>query len=793
MINANRVRIICNPFKKEIEYQWYDFNISEYTEFDPKESKLANGELVHATIQNRAYEIVSTINEECSVGNNGLEIVFIGTEDDYKDLCNVIKLYYSKSNIECVRDTCYYNTADSVMPKIKEKFSEVRKMIEEYSEPDIKQLIDKYNDAIKPQISLCVVGLYSAGKSAFINSIIGSEILPSASDPTTARVCKICCGQQYQIKFWFDGKECILTFEGSNYKSNSNCDKEIIRELQEILKTDTHHAEAFYMNKALKKLNSYPNIEHEISDIIEIKIPFAKTSLPTDKFDFIIYDTPGSNSDNNIRHFEVLKKSLDEQTNALPILVTTPDTMDAEDNGKILKLVEETGAALDTTNTIVIVNRADEKGKGTLEEKKDKCHDLKITKWKSTRIFFLSSIIALASKKDNPDDINEWLDKDMYEIYEEKEKKYTSDERMLFKYNIIDTSKTNTSVKHPDKKKSAHLYINSGLEFIEKEINEYACKYALYNKCQQASAYLQEAVDLCVENIKEAKNRLKEKLNNVTGCFDSKKKNLCDALEKKEDDCKIYNTEFQQLMERVCLEFTKGQKLQDTSENRKSMQKKLQDHWDHLKKTGRQEKKQETWSFSQIQKFVDEKFNELLLTFSKEANSEIDVFWSEKTDQFKESCKDIVHGSSALTEEQKKILDSVVMSQENMFMSHMDFDLRRIGVIRHKKIGFIKLKGEKFDAKLCCEKLIKRFNDAVRTRIMSVEAENEKKFKEWTENLVIEIKRELCKFNKELEKYEHSIEITKNDINSKKECECKLLECKKYIDELLDMQGGTEF
>lgn len=36
-------------------------------------------------------------------------------------------------------------------------------------------------------------------------------------------------------------------------------------------------------------------------------------------------------------------------------------------------------------------------------------------------------------------------------------------------------------------------------------------------------------------------------------------------------------------------------------------------------------------------------------------------------------------------------------------------------------------------------------------------------------------------------------ETTKNDINSKKEFECKLLECKKYIDELLDMQGGTEF
>ena len=31
---ASKMRIISNPFKKEIEYQWFDSNIEDYVEFD---------------------------------------------------------------------------------------------------------------------------------------------------------------------------------------------------------------------------------------------------------------------------------------------------------------------------------------------------------------------------------------------------------------------------------------------------------------------------------------------------------------------------------------------------------------------------------------------------------------------------------------------------------------------------------------------------------------------------------------------------------------------------------------
>ena len=789
MNDVNRMRIICDPFKKEIEYQWYDTNIGDYGPLDTSYT-LTRAEYVNATIQNRAYEIVNIINDECNVGNVGLEIVFIGTEDDYADLCNVINTYYEKANITCTRDECFYNTAGVVMPKIKEKFTLIKSTFEEYTEDEIAKLVCKYNDTVKPSISLCVMGLYSAGKSAFINSIIGAEVLPSASDPTTAKVYKISCDNKYQICFRLDEKECVLDFEGKIYKPNNNFDRGIIKKLQSIVETEGRHNEIFHMYKALDIINNYKNGEHKISDIIEVRLPFTRTDLPTDEFDFVIYDTPGSNSDNNVRHFEVLRDSLDEQTNALPVFVTTADTMDAEDNEKILTLINNTGTSLDTTNALVIVNRADEKGPKALGEKRVKCQNLRITKWKSTRIFFLSSVIGIASKKRNPDDPDEWIDEDMFEIYDDKKAKYYSDERRLFEFNIVDKSKTDEITKYLDDRKVTHLYKNSGLESVEKEIVEYARKYALYNKCQQASVYLQDAIDLCVENIKEVEENLDRALQEVKSHFDTKKTELCSRLESKKKDITSYNTEFQALIRKDFSNYTKENHLSEDKEEKRILQTELQDGWKNLKKAEKKEKKGKNWTFSQIQQYMSEKYNNLLNNFSKIADKDIVGFWDEKSDLFKRDCIKIVHDSDALTNEQKKILEAVVLSKNNMPMYHMDFNLRQVGAIRNKKFLFWDLKSEKFDFKACCDQLVQRFNDTVRERNMTAISNNEKYFKRWTDRLINTLTAELCKFNSDLNTYEQQIANLKADMELRENCEVMLKESREYIDELLDMQGG---
>lgn len=795
MSDESRMRIICNPFKKEIEYRWYDYNLNDFDEFNSENSKLASAELVNATIQNRAYEIIEVINSECNVGNVGLEIIFIGTSSDYEDFCRVIDTHYNECNIKCIRDTNYYNSANEVMPQIKKRFANVRAALDEYTEDTIAKLIYKYNDAVKPSISLCIIGLYSAGKSAFINSIIGAEILPSDSDPTTARVCKIMYSKDYRIKFQFDGKECVLTFHQGDYRPNRNFDKDIIKKLQSIVNSQERHDEVYHMHEALVIINNYKDEKHEISDIIEIEVPFVRTSLPVGEFDFVIYDTPGSNSKNNEKHFEVLRDSLDGQTNALPIFLTTPDTMDAEDNDKILRLIEDAGTALDSTNAIMVVNKSDEKGSKTLREKRDKRKELSITKWKSTRIFFVSSIMGIASKKDNPEDPEQWLDEDMQEIYDEKKSKYANDERKLYEFNIVDKSKMDKMASYTDDAMTTHLYRNSGLEAVEWEIAEYAQRYALYNKCHQASAYLQEAIDMCVENIQEAEDELNDALDDAKKKFDKKKSDLCGSLEDKKKEITAYNTEFQALMQSDFKSYTELHHIvENDSDAQKPLRGKLQKKWKEYKEEEKRDKvkKEKRWALSQIQNYVEVIYNDLLTQFSISENSRIVAFWDEKSTLFKNGCIEIVHDSNALTGEQKKILKSIVMSKNNMDTCKMELDLRKTGAIRHKRFLSIKLKSEKFDVKACVSDIVRNFYGAVGNRINTTESENEKNFKKWTDGLISKLVEELCRFNSDLDTSEKKIKELNAKVIAKNECVLMLRENMQYIERLLDIQGDKD-
>lgn len=187
MADVNKMRIICDPYAKTINYKWFDSSEADFVKIEEYSSELVSEKYVNATIQNRAFEIMEIINRNFNRGNIGLEIDFIGNEDDYNDLCRVIDLYYSDNNITCTKNQSFFYGADYVMGEIKDKFSVVKSTLEEYQEENIIELIQKYEDTIKPSVSICVLGLYSAGKSSFINSLIGDEVLPCGSDPTTAK------------------------------------------------------------------------------------------------------------------------------------------------------------------------------------------------------------------------------------------------------------------------------------------------------------------------------------------------------------------------------------------------------------------------------------------------------------------------------------------------------------------------------------------------------------------------------------------------------------------------------
>jgi len=287
-------------------------------------------------------------------------------------------------------------------------------MFSESKSNSATEQIKKYEDVMSDTIPICIMGLYSTGKSAFINSLLGVEILPSADDPTTAKTFKISIGPKYtdySIQFYYQDEKVEKTIVKIGFKGNKfsfNCDKNIgiVSELDKIGKYDSAYDRMYY---ALSIINSYDkeyrksrkpgSVEWRVSQLIEVTIPLEKkyTVLPIDEYDFVIYDTPGSDA-NKGDDIKVLKEAMTGQTNGLPIYVVTSEQMDKQGHSDLIAILNELGDALDRNNLMIAVNKADDPDTRTLASKKNSFDDLAVSDLNPAGTYFVSSIMGLGSK-----------------------------------------------------------------------------------------------------------------------------------------------------------------------------------------------------------------------------------------------------------------------------------------------------------------------------------------------------------------------------------------------------------
>lgn len=790
MENAYKMRITCNPYTKEIVYECYEkdgfVNISELsTEYC---SELINDKFTKTSFQNRAYEIVELLNKYFNPGNKGLHIDFIGNNDDYNTLESVISTYFDDCNIIGEKNNQYFNEAPYVMQRIETRFDDVVSTLEnsEYIKDEIAAEISKYKDTIEESIAICVTGLCSSGKSAFINSLIGYEILPSSSDPTTAKMFKISCGDTYLISFEVSEQNITISFSGDDYTVSENCPSELVNEINSVFADDKADNEF----KNIHRLLDYLNKGKLLPDIgkVDIKIPFRQMTYSDSHYKFVIYDTPGSNSDSNRKHFDILKESLSKQTNALLILLTTPDTMDFTDNNNLLDLIQKTGESLDTSNAIIVVNKGDILTPGSLSEKRERYQNLKITKWKSTRIFFLSSVIALASKKDDPDDKSSWVDQDAFDVYDDRCRKFIRGDKVLYKYNIIDKSKEIAPVVKEGDVSDTTLFINSGLASIEHEISDYALRYALYNKCSRATEYLQRAIQLCENNVREIEHQRDDELTSTQTLFENKQRILAEYLDNKQSSTASGRSiEFRERINQSFDEFKTHKELLNKGflQIRKiSIFTEFEHEWKNISALKEQQGFNMDEALRRMESKVRYRYNALLNAFSADANEIIGKFWEKATQIFKTDCKNIITNSDVLNDEQKAIMNSILLNTENMTRTVVEFDLRSIHAVKRAFFG-----KDKYDNTTCCKNFIQELDNAVMREIDIVCKNNSRYFEEWSKSLVSSIKTKLCTFNTDLHDWEIKIEELNRIIEEKKK-HLKLLEdTKKYVCHLLVIQS----
>lgn len=543
-VNMSKIKIISNPYEQIIKYQIYDEKTSQWYGISDsnQNSALREDASGKSFLPFRIKEIIDSIVDEYYAGEP-INLVFEGTQDDYDEveiICND-KEYDGK--IELTRSEIILKNARFVFNDIKEEFKKVDHVIRTLmaDEQDAIKELNKISDALDDIIPICVFGNYSCGKSTFINSLIGYEILPSGSDPVTAKVYKIkssvqpdyssiqysCLGQSYKIEF--TEKDC-------NFIPDN--DDELIKTLKEqILSVDENNI-PLKINKALSIINGFETG----SKLIEIEVPFNRKGVLGNSHNrFVIFDTPGSNSNSNKDHTTVLREALEGFSNGIPVWVTTYDNVDSEDNAELCDMINLIDA-LDKRFTMIVINKADGSDLGDKDEngyllpsrEKAILEFNAVEKMYAGGIYFVSSIMGLGSKADGALNDNQYrkeFKKNKLTFTDEEDEDYT----MLYRANIMPKQIKEKVVKYCSECDNLVLS-NSGLYAVENEMETFATKHSAYNKCKMFDAFLNSVISRTTKRIEYRTNTIEKAKEHWSTQLSSQKKKVLADLSNYRDE-----------------------------------------------------------------------------------------------------------------------------------------------------------------------------------------------------------------------------------------------------------------
>lgn len=540
------LQIICNPYTKKITYK--DKAGDKWENLD------SENQLLKYNGQEFSYIATEVVRE---IYNQDYErVVFEGSDDDYEELeyaaksvRKLDKKLEDKQLLICERSSKKFKKASEALLAIETEFNGLLDILNrkyDKQSDTISKEIEKFSDTVTDEIPIVVMGTYSSGKSAFINALIGLEVLPSATTTTTAkthRIRKSPSSKSGKITFKYDGEQVQLLFEESSLKVEPKPDNDFCNNLYcAIMENSKDNTIESHLYQALKHLNEQDRKDREqfhishLSDVIELEVPSKNGIFSEKKYNFFVLDTPGSDSADkgtDKSHFQILKNALKNQTNGLPIFVTIPDGMNSASNKEILDEMKKIN--LDKNNMIIIANKAEQSSDEGLTKLLSE-NDV-IREWQSTRIYFVSSIAGLAGQKKG--DIS-FYNEEYARPFRKSEMDFTEknnnpDYRELYAFNIMPdsqkeriTQKCRKDVETGNKQKM--LLANSGIQCVVEEVFSYGEKHALYNKCANAKKYLVNAINIVKDEIKHKKEELEAPKEEISKKLDEKKKNLISQL-----------------------------------------------------------------------------------------------------------------------------------------------------------------------------------------------------------------------------------------------------------------------
>lgn len=594
-----------HPAKKEVEFHRFQGGKEIPIRNDSKLMQYMNmkGKFVLQDFGNSFFDDIAKVFD----GLKLIDIEVITTKLDYEDFEQMVEYYNAES-------VCKMNTTLSAeLPDMKQTFLEavkhgeesiavlekhkqklfdiplendnVRKSVQSFAQQiddEIKNISEKIDSLNDNNVSLCFTGVYSAGKSALINAILGYRILPEAITSKTAKM--------FLISSPSEGESVKIIFTIMNmYAELEWNDKDMSFEFAKGPVENPIRERIQYTMNDVKKLRQHEQIKallcelNDCSDVslsIQVKFPVP---LDSENVQFTIYDTPGTDS-NYVAHQNVLKDALEDQRKSILIFVVKPDGLEGEGNSALLnglkKAEENSKTTIDIGRSFFVINKADGQTAKNREElqnqeikTKEGGNEISV-KLEDKKLFFTSANNAYAAKAvengiattEDEYQVNKGESHDMLSesspfghCYRQNRcaKSEIATKRMLERCELAleKAKKENDAARM--------LEVGSGLYALENEIKIYGEKYA---SAVKAFAII-DSVDKALSKLSNQADSLHKSNQEEISTIENNIKELCETIEGAIDEAYKSTALFSEkpLPEKIRLELgTDSKTLQDS-------------------------------------------------------------------------------------------------------------------------------------------------------------------------------------------------------------------------------------
>lgn len=508
------IKIVSNPYENTISYEKLSDRREGWKDIasDPDyRGRLISSYYTTGFFPFKVSEVLDELVEEYGEGDTSLKIVFEGSDDEFESLEAACACEPLGNKVTLTRSARYLVNARDVIRDVVDMFGELDPLIRDSTEDKqiARQDLDKISEASSNIVPICVLGNYSSGKSTFINALIGAEYLPSAAKPLTSKAYRITRKLQRNgasIKFKLDGSRPVeLDFYRSEFSQSGLTKGEpLLDEIEAKLSECKTDSLTERVNRTISVINDFEKDSEvrRISDMVEVEVPFSDQGLLGDSTNnYVIFDTPGSNSASQKNHMEVLKKALEGMSNGIPVFVSVYDQLDSDDADELSEQIKRI-EGLDSRFTMIVVSKADQAGLPEGGFENEDVEGLKqqavVRRLYSNGLYFVSSLMGLGSKNGE-----EFLDANLRRHFVQQHSAYSdsTDEfyTRLYEYNVMPRQMKDDAVRASEELGNP-VFANSGLFCVEYEIENFSNRYAAYNKCRQMEQALETAYNRAVND-----------------------------------------------------------------------------------------------------------------------------------------------------------------------------------------------------------------------------------------------------------------------------------------------------